>query len=348
MVLVARRFEVSPGSGASERSEISGGSNSTSVGARGSSTRKVAPPPGVGATPTRPPCAVTTAATIDSPSPDPPPWLAGSGGVDPVEPLEDPIGVLGRQARARGHAPRAPRGSCSPSRRPPRPACPAGVCRTALPTRLATTCRSRSVVADHHGRLRARRPAGARPVGPCGRGPVPRASCTASPASTARSTGSARAGRCSSSRASSSRSSTRPPIRGASSSIRRHRAGHVVRLADRALPVQLGEPADRGQRGAQLVRGVGGEPAGALLRGLAGTGRRSRSGPASRSATTSAGRPRWTAGWSGTRWERSPAAIAAAVSSTSASGRKARRIANQPSRAQIAVTMSPQPDHDQA
>ena len=41
-------------------------------GASGSSTTKVAPRPGALRTPTRPPCASTTARTIDSPSPLPP------------------------------------------------------------------------------------------------------------------------------------------------------------------------------------------------------------------------------------------------------------------------------------
>ena len=86
-----------------------------------------------------------------------------------------------------------------------------------------------------------------RPPGP----PAPRPT-----ASTGSSTGASASGRSRSSRASSSRSSTSSPIRAASSSIRRSRSAVCSGARGRALPVQLGEAADGGQRGPQLVRGV--------------------------------------------------------------------------------------------
>ena len=88
-------------------------------------------------------------------------------------------------------------------------------------------------------------------------------------------------GRCWSSRASSSRSSTSSAHPGRLVLDPAHHPVQLVRLGDRALPVELGEAADRGQRRAQLVAGVGDEPAhpvlgraGRGLRGLPGAERR--------------------------------------------------------------------------
>ena len=73
----------------------------------------------------------------------------------------------------------------------------------------------------------------------------------------------------SSSRASVSRSSTSTPMRAASSSIRRIAFSTSSRLARGAHPEQLGVAADRRQRRAQLVRGVGEEAAQPVLARLA-------------------------------------------------------------------------------
>ena len=151
-----------------------------------------------------------------------------------------------------------------------------------------------------------------------------RASCTASAATSSRSTGSCSSGRCWSSRASSSRSSTSRPIRAASSSTRRITRSRLSGSGDRALAVELGEAADRGQRGPQLVAGVGDEPAHPLLGrarrllgGLAGAERRLDLAEHRVEAPGTAGRPRCAGRSPGTRWVRSPAAISAAVVSTS-------------------------------
>ena len=77
-------------------------------------------------------------------------------------------------------------------------------------------------------------------------------------------------GRPSSSRASSSRSSTSVVIRAHSDSIRPQRVRHVGRHLVATAPGQLGVPADRGERGAQLVARVGDELADPRLAGLAG------------------------------------------------------------------------------
>ena len=88
------------------------------------------------------------------------------------------------------------------------------------------------------------------------------ASCTESLASASRSTRWRSSGRCASRRASSRRSSTEQPHPTRLAFDARHQ--HLD-VAGGALPVQLGEAADRGQRCAQLVAGVGDEAAHPLL-----------------------------------------------------------------------------------
>ena len=75
----------------------------------------------------------------------------------------------------------------------------------------------------------------------------------------------ARARACSSRRASVSRSSTSTPMRSDSSSIRRIAFSVSSGSRGRAHAEQLGVAADRGERRAQLVRGVGEEAAQALF-----------------------------------------------------------------------------------
>ena len=70
-------------------------------------------------------------------------------------------------------------------------------------------------------------------------------------------------------RARVSRSSTRPLIRVDSASMRSMADPTAAAVGHGALPVELGVPAHRGERGAQLVRGVGDELAHPLLAGLA-------------------------------------------------------------------------------
>ena len=244
----------------------------------------------------------------------------------------------GRSARTRGRrrpapcpaprrrpAARARRGRRRPRRRSRSPGRPAGCgsarwspgCRrpgAAGPRRRCTTGTS---VSDS-SRCRA--------IGRSGW--TARASCTASPAISARSTGARVSGRCWSSRASSSRSSTSRPIRAPSASIRCISRRDVLVGAHGALPVQLGEAADRGQRRAQLVAGVGDEAAhpvlgaaGLLLGGLLRAEGALDPGSIPLSAVDS--RPTSVrSSPAGTRWERSPAAMACAVRSTSASGRR--------------------------
>ena len=60
-------------------------------------TRKLAPPPGSEVTATAPSWAAAIAATIERPSPTPP-LLPGAGEVGAVEAVEDPLGLVGRQA----------------------------------------------------------------------------------------------------------------------------------------------------------------------------------------------------------------------------------------------------------
>ena len=143
----------------------------------------------------------------------------------------------------------------------------AGVWVSALVTRLPTTWRSRASSPSDHRDVGQRlvQAQGDRPVGlrrPGRRARRRRRSRRGRP-------GAIVSGRCWSSRASSSRSSTSRPIRAPSSSIRSISRRVVLGRADGALPVELGEAADRGQRGAQLVAGVGDEPAHPVL-GAAG------------------------------------------------------------------------------
>ena len=65
--------------------------------AAGSSIRKVAPPPGVSVTLILPPCAVTTAVAMLSPSPLPP-WSRLRSRVRAMKPLEDPLALRRRHA----------------------------------------------------------------------------------------------------------------------------------------------------------------------------------------------------------------------------------------------------------
>ena len=67
-------------------------------GASGIAMRKMAPPPGGDSTHTLPPCAATSAATMARPRPAPPDCLVLAWS-RPVEPLEDVLGLVGRQPR---------------------------------------------------------------------------------------------------------------------------------------------------------------------------------------------------------------------------------------------------------
>ena len=140
---------------------------------------------------------------------------------------------------------------------------PAGVWVSALRIRLASTWRScDGVAADDGG-------AGRRSPSRRGRGRR-RARRRRRRAAAARGRP-ARARVCgiSSRRASASRSSTSTPIRAASSSIRAIAFAMSCGLRRGAHAEQLGVAADRGQRRAQLVRGVGEEAAQAVLARLA-------------------------------------------------------------------------------
>ena len=138
---------------------------------------------------------------------------------------------------------------------------PAGVCTSALRSRLASTWRS----------WWASPITGARSLSSeiSRSGAVARASSTASPASPERSSSACGASAISSSRASVSRSSTSTPIRAASSSMRRIAFSVSSGSPRGAHPEQLGVAADRRQRRAQLVRGVGDERAQPVLGRLA-------------------------------------------------------------------------------
>ena len=137
---------------------------------------------------------------------------------------------------------------------------PAGVWASALRTRLCATCprRSRS----------PRTTTGTGASSSTGRdGSTARASSTASAAARRRSTGTRSSGRPWSNRASRSMSSTSVPIRMASRSTREQRAVAALLVVERPLAQQLGVAADRRERGAQLVGGVGHELAQPGLRG---------------------------------------------------------------------------------
>ena len=198
------------------------------------------------------PCAAAIACTMASPRPLP--WASLAVRAPP-----------GRSGRTPGpHPPRTYPGPRRPPRaarpgRPgpagPRPGCPAGV-------RADVAEQVREHLADpclvHHGQAAAvPRPAPGAPARPPGVGDrVPR------PAPTGR----YRPGR------------GRSPVQPGQLEQFGHERAHPLRLlldpahgvrqlvrAQRALPVQLGVTADGGQRGAQLVRGVGGELAHLLL-----------------------------------------------------------------------------------
>ena len=150
-----------------------------------------------------------------------------------------------------------------------------GVCCSALATRLPSTCRSRASSPSTSG---VPGPSNTSMVIVALRARSTCASCTASLASASRSTRRRSSGRCASRRASSSRSSTSRPIRArlALDAVHQH-----LDVARGALAVQLGEPADGRQRRAQLVAGVGDEPAHPVLgrAGLLGRRLRRRDGP---------------------------------------------------------------------
>ena len=150
----------------------------------------------------------------------------------------------------------APRRRCGPA---PPPACPAGVCTSALPTRLPTTWRSRSsspstVTPSATSAVTTRS------------GATARASAAASTASTPRSTG-ARVQRPSLVETGEQQQvvdQRRHPHRlllGAA-----HRLVELGGVVETAVAVELGVAADRRDRRAQLVRRVGDEPAQARLR----------------------------------------------------------------------------------
>ena len=223
----------------------------------GSRTEKRAPPPSASPAPTRPPWACDDAGDDGQPQARP---------VAPVAPrLGAPEALEQRVRVAAGGRPGPWSRTCTaPGSSSTSIGVPAGVCTSALRSRLASTWRSWSALPStgrgSRGAASARSPGRARRRGrrvprrppPA---PGPPAPCGASATS--------------SSRASVSRSSTSTPIRCASSSIRRHRLLDLGGLAGRADPVQLGVAADGHQRRAQLVRGVGQEAAQAVLAGLA-------------------------------------------------------------------------------
>ena len=176
--------------------------------------------------------------------------VALTGCVGAVEPLEGPGRVRRRHARARRRRPRASRRR----RRGPtrRWIGASGAWTRALPTRLATTWRRlpsspRTTVGAAASTVISRS------------GATAWASRAASRASAARSTGARSSGRPWSRRASWSRSST------SDAHPQRLLLGAPHGLVELALPaqgprpVQLGVPADRGDRGAQLVGRVGDE-----------------------------------------------------------------------------------------
>ena len=247
----------------------------------GRSTTNVAPPPGVWR---------DADLAVGAPPRSRPRW-PGPG------PCRRPCRARGRGRR--GRTARTPGGPCSGSmpgpwsrtcdlgagRAPRRPTAisigvPAGVWLTALPTRLVSTWRSRrSSPCTTVGASVAVEPEhGDRPVGVEGAGVLGRVGGEHGQVDGRR----AASGRWSSSRASSSRSSTSPPIRVASSSIRRMALATSSGVADGALAVELGVAADGGQRGAQLVAGVGDELAHPRLGGRPHGERRARSGRACR------------------------------------------------------------------
>ena len=189
------------------------------------------------------------ARTMDSPRPVP---LAGAGRVAPVEAVEDP----GRLRRRRGPGPRR-----APAARPSPPARVTST-RTGVPGGVWVEGVAHQVVGDLAQAVAvARRP-------PPGRWPPARSAGRARPPGRRRPRrrppGAGRPvrrsrGRPWSSRASRSRSSTRPPIRAASCSMRASARSPALLVGEGALAQELGVAADRGERRAQLVGGVGHE-----------------------------------------------------------------------------------------
>ena len=267
------------------------------------------PRPGPVSSEARPPWAAAMAATMESPSPVPPP-AARARRIRPVEALED-------------------------ARRRPRSPMPGPLSRDlelgALGVDRTRTCTSvpGGGVDASVGKQVRRSPGGGGPRrrspstgplvverdGPVGRRP-PRASSTASLASAARSTGVAlerpalvEAGQ-QEQVVDEHAHPRRSPLRCAASPWPGRRAARRRTLAE-----ELGVAADRGQRRAQLVRGVGDEPAQPLLRGGCALGERRLDAAPSMVVERAcrAGRPRCGRRPGSTRCDRSPAAMASAV-----------------------------------
>ena len=185
---------------------------------------------------------------------------AGAAGVGAVEALEDAVGHLGRHARARRRGP--PAATSPPSRRRTTPtAVPDGVCATAFVTRLPTTWRSRAS-SPRTGQRRSRASSRQRVRGA---GSTP-ASCTTSDATATRSTGAR------SQRPLRVEPRQQQQVLDEQAHARRlvldapQHPGQHRRVLRGALPEQLGEAPDRGERRAQLVAGVPDELPHALLR----------------------------------------------------------------------------------
>ena len=236
-------------------------------GGLGSQMRTRVPWPGQDSSVAWPPCASAMAWTIDRPRPLPPRLAerrGRSGRPAPrpvrgaVEPVEGPGRVLARTCPG----PASATSSTTPPRDRGQPhrdrGAAAGVCARTLPSRLASTWRIRA----------------------------------SSTTATSRGGASARTGRSGSTADGVGDRVPHQPGQVGLGQVERggavqpgqleqfgHERAHPLRLlldpahrvrqligAERALPVQLGVAADGGQRGAQLVRGVGGELAHLLLR----------------------------------------------------------------------------------
>ena len=281
----------------------------------------------------------------------------GPAGVGPVEPLEDPRrrARTARRVRRRSPparpavrpeppspartAPVAPRRAAGPAARParspgPGPACAAARWRPGWWPPGAARARRRARWPARTSRCRRRSPASS-----TGRsGTRACASRMVSAAISSRSTG----------RSAGSRSLVQAGQQQQVLDQHGHPAGLALDPAHRlvelragrraAAPVQLGEAADRGQRGAQLVRGVRDElPQPLLGRGTRGRPR-PRSGTASGSAPCRAGRARCAGRCPATRPDRLPAEMSAATRSIAVSGRS-------PSRTTNAASAAEQPEH---
>ena len=188
--------------------------------------------------------------------------------VDPVEPLEDPVGLLGGQpgpvVTDLEHGPQRRRRRTPIAARVPTASStgvPGGVCRTALAIRFATTWRSRSsspiTTAAHRTAGVEARPAGA---GRSGSRPASVVHGVAGEHGQVDRVGAHRPLLVEPGQQQQVLDEAAHP--GGLVLDAAHRAGDLVRSRHGALAVQLGEAADAGQRGAQLVRGVGGEPRG--------------------------------------------------------------------------------------